>query len=105
VPDDLRDLYRKENPSKEFRKACDAISVHYDEKSNSLSVICDKESSIKKASILSEIHFKGLRQKVTLLKRTQELAQQIEVSLFCNILRLIIKKKISFSFFIYFFLF
>jgi hypothetical protein len=40
---------------------------------------CDQESGIKKATILSEMHFKNLRQKLILLKRTQEIAQQIEV--------------------------
>lgn len=80
VPDDLRDIYKSDNLKevKEFRKACGAISVFYDEKANTLSVICDQESGIKKANILSEMHFKNLRQKVLLLKRTQELAQQIE---------------------------
>ena len=80
VPDDLRDIYKSDNLKevKEFRKACGAISVFYDEKGNTLSVICDQESGIKKANILSEMHFKNLRQKVLLLKRTQELAQQIE---------------------------
>lgn len=39
---------------------------------------CDQESGIKRAVILSEIHFKALRQKANLLKRTHEIAQQIE---------------------------
>lgn len=80
VPDDLKEIYRTENPSKDFRKACNAISVHYDQKANTLSVICDNDSGIKRAKILSETHFKGLRQKVVLLKRTQELTQQLEKS-------------------------
>ena len=47
-----------------------------------LNIKCDKESGIKRATILSEMHFKNLRQKVVLLRRTQELAQQIEVNHF-----------------------
>jgi hypothetical protein len=39
----------------------------------------DQESAIKRATMLSEVHFKKLRQKLLLVKRTQELAQQIEV--------------------------
>lgn len=79
VPDDLREIYRHENPSREFRKACNVLSVYYDEQANTLSVICDQESGIKRANILSESHFKGLRQKAQLVKRTQEIAQQLEV--------------------------
>lgn len=39
MPDDLRETYKRDNCSKEFRKACGAMSVYYDEKQNSLSVI------------------------------------------------------------------
>jgi hypothetical protein len=39
VPDDLKELYRSENPSKDFRKVCGALNVHYDENLNTLSVI------------------------------------------------------------------
>jgi hypothetical protein len=48
---------------------------------------CDQESGIKRAKILSDSHFKGIRSKVQLLKRTQEIAQQLEVNI------LIIEKK------------
>lgn len=41
---------------------------------------CDQESGIKKAVIISETHFKSLKQKAQLLRKTHELAQQIEVS-------------------------
>jgi hypothetical protein len=79
VPDDLCDLYKNERPYLEFRKVCKAKSIYYDETTRNLSVICDNESDIKKVSILIEMHFKNLRQKLMLMKRTQELAQQIEV--------------------------
>ncbi len=105
VPDDLHDMwaeswvfiffehgstniflifssYKVENPYKEFRKACGAIAAHFDEKNNTLSVICDKESSAKRATFISEMHFKNLRQKATILKRKEEIAQQIEVCIF-----------------------
>lgn len=78
VPDDLREIYKSENPSKDFRKVCNAISVYYDPNNHSLSVICDQESGIKRATILSEMHFKTLRQKTMLIKKTHEIAQQIE---------------------------
>ena len=71
--------YKVENPYREFKKACGAIAAHFDEKNNTLSVICDKESSAKRATFISEMHFKNLRQKATLLKRKEEIAQQIEV--------------------------
>ena len=52
VPDDLKDLYKNENPSKDFRKVCGAISVHYDEQGNTLSVIVIWK---KKASKINRI--------------------------------------------------
>ncbi len=72
--------YKAENPYKEFKKAVGAIAAHFDDKHNTLSVICDKEAAAKRATFISEMHFKTLRTKVTLLKRKQELAQQIEVT-------------------------
>lgn len=78
MPEDLRETYKRDNCSKDFRKACGAISVYYDEKLNNLSLIFDQESGIKRASLLCDQHFKTLRQKINLLRRTQELAQQIE---------------------------
>lgn len=68
--------------SKDFRKACAAISVHYDEKSGQLSVIVDQDAGVKRANLLIEQHLKNVRQKISLLRRTQELAQQIEVLIF-----------------------
>lgn len=70
--------------SKDFRKACGAISVYYDEKSGQLSVIVDQEAGVKRANLLIEQHLKNVRQKINLLRRTQELAQQIEVLVFCS---------------------
>jgi len=63
MPEDLRETYKRDNCSKDFRKACGAISVYFDEKTNNLSVIFDQESGIKRASLLCEAHFKNLRQK------------------------------------------
>jgi hypothetical protein len=65
--------------AKDFRKACGAMSVYYDEKSGQLSVIVDQDAGIKRANLLIEQHLKNVRQKINLLRRTQEIAQQIEV--------------------------
>jgi len=80
VPDDLYQIYKEEEPYLEFKKTCGALSVFYDEANHTVSLICDKEAAAKRASFISDIHFKNLRQKVALLKKKQEVAQQIEKS-------------------------
>lgn len=79
LPDDLREAYKSDKAyARDFCKACNAVSVYFDEKNNSLSVIFEQESGIKRASLLYEQHIKNVRQKINLLRRTHELAQQIE---------------------------
>jgi len=88
VPPDLREWCQKlaspENSEddihKEFRRACGAASVVYDEEVNSLVILSRNESIVKRASILSDMHFRNLRQKVSLLQRTEEATKQLEAT-------------------------
>lgn len=81
MPEDLREIYKTDSSyAKDFRKACNAISVYFDDKANQLNIVVDQESGIKRANLLYEQHLKNVRQKINLLRRTQELAQQIEKS-------------------------
>lgn len=86
VPPDLREWCQKlasndgDDIHKEFRKACGAASVIYEEELNSLVILSRNESIVKRASILSDMHFRNLRQKVSLLQRTEEATKQLEAT-------------------------
>ena len=64
---------------KEFEKSVGAIFVRYKSETKSLDIICVNESVQKRAAIVSELHFRSLRNKVSLLQRIEESAKQLEV--------------------------
>lgn len=67
-----------ENAHKEFQKAIAAALIRYVPEKGVLLVISRNESSQKTASLLQDMHFRGLSQKVFLLKRTEEAVRQLE---------------------------
>ncbi|KAK5649300.1 hypothetical protein RI129_000329 [Pyrocoelia pectoralis] len=78
VPEDVREYARIENAHKEFQKAIGAGIVNYIPERGVLVVISRYESCRKRASMLQDMHFRNLSQKVLLLKRTEEAARQLE---------------------------
>ncbi|KAF5292730.1 hypothetical protein FQA39_LY13889 [Lamprigera yunnana] len=78
VPEDLREYARIENAHKEFQKAIGAGVVRYVPERGILVVISRHENCRKRASLLQDMHFRNLSQKVLLLKRTEEAARQLE---------------------------
>ncbi|CAH1134995.1 unnamed protein product [Ceutorhynchus assimilis] len=77
VPEDVRD-YCKKDTHKEFAKAIGAGRIFYNPEKCSLAVITKCETSRKRASLLQDMHFRSLSQKVLLMKRTEEAARQLE---------------------------
>lgn len=67
-----------ENAHKEFQKAIGASIINYDADRGMLVVISNFEACRKRASMLQDMHFRNLSQKVLLLKRTEEAARQLE---------------------------
>ncbi|ERL90473.1 hypothetical protein D910_07822, partial [Dendroctonus ponderosae] len=84
VPEDVRD-YCKKDSHKEFAKVIGADRIFYNAEKGVLVVISRCETSQKRASLLQDMHFRGLSQKVLLLKRTEELARQLENTKLANI--------------------
>jgi len=65
---------------KDLQKAIGASLVLYDSDQSVLSIISLSSLTSKMASMLTDLHFRKLNQKVMLLKKTEELARQLESS-------------------------
>ncbi|GBO42520.1 Synaptic functional regulator FMR1, partial [Araneus ventricosus] len=63
---------------KEFKKAIGAAVCKYNAEKKCLQIIGRQEGLKKRACMLSDMHFRNLRQKVLLLNRTEEAARQLE---------------------------
>ncbi|XP_044761792.1 fragile X mental retardation syndrome-related protein 1 isoform X4 [Coccinella septempunctata] len=83
VPEGLRECPfilsdKIENAHKEFQKAIGAALIRYVPEKGVLLVISRSEASARTASLLQDMHFRSLSQKVFLLKRTEEAVRQLE---------------------------
>ncbi|KAG5864282.1 hypothetical protein JTB14_017269 [Gonioctena quinquepunctata] len=78
VPEDVREYAKIESAHKEFQKAIGAGYIRYNTEKSALVVISRNETSQRRASLLQDMHFRSLSQKVLLLKRTEEAARQLE---------------------------
>lgn len=67
-----------EGAHKEFQKAINASIFRYVPEKGVLSIISRSDKSKKQASMLQEMHFRSLSQKVLLMKRMEEASRQLE---------------------------
>lgn len=63
---------------KEFQRAIGAAIVKFEADTGNLVILSRTEDSSKRSTLLQEMHFRNLSQKVLLLKRTEEAARQLE---------------------------
>ncbi|XP_064552646.1 fragile X messenger ribonucleoprotein 1 homolog isoform X4 [Drosophila montana] len=80
VPEELREEAQKDGIHKEFQRTIDAGVCNYNRDIDALIVISKWEHTQKRASMLKDMHFRNLSQKVMLLKRTEEAARQLETT-------------------------
>lgn len=80
IPEDLREICNEENAHTEFIRHCGPASVVYNETECLLVVISTSDSVIKKATLLSDMHLKNLRQKLLLKQRTDEAVKRLQSS-------------------------
>lgn len=80
VPEDLRDICANDNIHKEFRKAIGANCIFYSAESHELIVLSTNETTVKRASLLSDMHFRSIRTKLMLMSRNEEATKHLETS-------------------------
>lgn len=84
VPEELREEAQKEGIHKEFQRTINAGVCVYNRDMDSLIVISKWDHTQKRASMLKDMHFRNLSQKIMLLKRTEEAARQLESTKLLN---------------------
>ncbi|KAG5853338.1 hypothetical protein ANANG_G00072140 [Anguilla anguilla] len=80
APEDLWDICVNDSVHKDFRKAIGANCIFYNATSHELIILSTNESTVKRAGLLSDMHFRSIRTKLMLMSRNEEATKHLETS-------------------------
>jgi fragile X mental retardation protein len=80
VPDDVVDICCDSSSHHEFRKVTGAAAIQFNADSQSLVVLCTSPAGKKRATLLTDMHLRNLRQKLQLKQKIDEITKKLESS-------------------------
>ncbi|CAF0786066.1 unnamed protein product [Adineta steineri] len=78
VPKESQEACNNPANHKDFKRTTGAAVVRYDKANECLVVLSDNDSTLRRAQILSEMHFRNLRSKAKLVQETEKVSKQLE---------------------------
>ncbi|TNN55554.1 Fragile X mental retardation syndrome-related protein 1 [Liparis tanakae] len=80
VPQDLQEACQSDNAHKEFKKAVGACRITYCPDTSQLLIVSTNEATVKRVSLLSDMHLRSIRTKLLLMSRNHEATKHLESS-------------------------
>ncbi|XP_056893081.1 RNA-binding protein FXR1 isoform X4 [Takifugu flavidus] len=80
IPQDLQEACQNENAHKDFKKAVGAIHVSYSPETSELVIVSTSDTTVKRVSLLSDMHLRNIRTKLLLMSRNHEATKHLESS-------------------------
>ncbi|XP_062306372.1 RNA-binding protein FXR1 isoform X7 [Osmerus eperlanus] len=78
VPDDLKEACQNEQAHKDFKKAVEATRIVYCPKTGNLVILSMNDTTVKRVSLLSDMHLRSIRTKLLLVSRNEEATKHLE---------------------------
>ncbi|KAK6483944.1 fragile X mental retardation syndrome-related protein 1-like isoform X2 [Huso huso] len=78
VPDDLKAACENELAHKDFKKAIGACRIFYHADTSQLIILSMNEATVKRVTILSDMHLRSIRTKLMLMSRNEEATKHLE---------------------------